>query len=141
MDQKYLNQALDLLTSQDLTCTIIGPETQYTSKARGIAPLLTCYKEQLAPPNCCAADKVVGRAAAFMYVLLKVDALYAQILSKPALRVLEEAGIHTEYGQIVDAIINRTGTGFCPMESAVLDIDDPLEALAAVEKKLEQLRQ
>jgi len=135
-----LQQAVMLLKENGLTCAIVGPNTTYTSTARGILPLLTCYKEKKTENGCSAADKVVGRAAAFMYVLLRVDALFAEVLSKPALRVLEEAGIEVQYGKLVEAIVNRTGTGFCPMESAVLHIDDPLEALAAVERKLAELR-
>ena len=135
----YLNQAKQLLKSQNLTCAIVGSNTQYTSTKRGVAPLLQCYHQNLAEKHCCAADKVVGRAAAFLYQLLEVDVVYAEILSCPALKVLENAGIRAEYGKLVDAIINRAGTGFCPMESAVLQIHDPYEALAAVEETLKKL--
>lgn len=136
----YLEQAKTLLKEQNLTCAILGENTRYVSTQRGVAPLLNCYHQHLAQSHCCAADKVVGRAAAFLYQLLEVDAVYAEIISKPALKVLESAGIQAEYGQLVDAIINRTGTGFCPMESAVLQIDDPYEALVAVEETLKKLR-
>jgi len=136
----YLEQAKDLLKARNLTCAILGENTQYTSTQRGVAPLLNCYHNRLAQPHCCAADKVVGRAAAFLYQLLEVDVVYAEIISKPALKVLEQAGIQAEYGKLVDAIINRTGTGFCPMESAVLLINDPHEALTAIEETLEKLR-
>ena len=40
----------------------------------------------------------------------------------------------------VDAIFNRTNTGFCPMESAVWDIDEPEKAPDAIKKKLAALR-
>lgn len=140
MTRNYLQTAIRLLKNVGITCAIVGPNTCYTSTARGIAPLLSCYKEGKAESGCCAADKVVGKAAAYMYVLLGVKSLYAEILSQPALRVLQNAGIDAKYEKLVDAIVNRTGTGFCPMETAVLDIDDPLEAMAAVEKTLEKLR-
>lgn len=138
--QYHLEQAKSLLKEQNLTCAIVGNTTNYTSTQRGVAPLLACYHQKLAEPHCSAADKVVGRAAAFLYQLLEVDAVYAEIISRPALKVLENAGIQTEYGQLVDAIINRTGTGFCPMESAVLKINDPHEALIAIEETLKKLR-
>ena len=140
MTQHYdLEKAISLLKEDHLTCAIVGPNTRYTSTQRGIVPLLTCYKENLAEDGCCAADKVVGKAAAYVYVLLGVTALYADVISKPALKVLEDAKVEVTYAHLVDAIVNRTGTGFCPMETAVLGIDDPLEALNAVEKTLEQL--
>lgn len=136
----YLEQAKQTLKENELTCAIVGADTLYTSTQRGIAPLLECYHESKVPQHCSGADKVVGRAAAFMYVLLGVDSLYAEVISRPAYKVLVEAGISVEYGTMVDAIINRTGTGFCPMETAVLHINDPHEALTAVERTLERLR-
>ena len=37
------------------------------------------------------------------------------------------------------AIVNRKGDGLCPMENAVKDIDEPEDALRAVNKTLERL--
>ena len=74
------------------------------------------------------ADKVVGKAAAYLYVLLGVRKVYAAVISRPALDVLERYNIGIVYDMLVPAIRNRTDTGFCPMETAVLDIDDANEA-------------
>jgi hypothetical protein len=49
-------------------------------------------------------------------------------------------GIVAEYETLADYIVNRSGDGICPMEEAVIDIDDPTEALAAVKRRLEELR-
>ena len=45
-----------------------------------------------------------------------------------------------EYGNLSEAIRNRDNTGYCPMETAVLDIDVPAEAVTAIRAKLEELR-
>ena len=55
-------------------------------------------------------------------------------------RLLEQHHIECEYGQLVPAIRNRAGDGFCPMESAVLSIDDPAQALAAIKQTLQSLQ-
>jgi len=81
----------------------------------------------------------VGKAAAFLYVLLGVKEIYAHIISIPALEVLGRYNIRTEYGEAVDSVRNRTNTGFCPMETAVMEIDEPNKALEAVREKLKQL--
>jgi hypothetical protein len=86
-----------------------------------------------------AADKVVGKAAAFLYCLLGIRALYAGILSQPALEVLEKAGIPAQYDTLVPAIRNRAGDGFCPMETAVREITDPAHAPEAIQKALQRL--
>ena len=129
-----LTRARQMLAKRALTCVIVSGELVYISKDRGVKPLLECYYEKKIPFGFSAADKVVGKAAAFLYVLLGAKELYADVLSRPALVVLQQYDITVTYGQLTDAIRNRANTGFCPMETAVLTIEDPTEALDAIEK-------
>ena len=129
-----LEKAYRMLQEQQLTCAFVLSDVVYISKERGVKPLLDCYYAKKMPTGFSAADKVVGKAAAFMYVLLGVKELYVQVLSRPALEILQKYGIAVTYCELVDAIKNRTGTGFCPMETAVLAIEEPAEALSAIEK-------
>nr|MBQ8252139.1 DUF1893 domain-containing protein [Lachnospiraceae bacterium] len=129
-----LTKARQMLANQSLTCAFVSGEMVYISKERGVKPLLDCYYEKKIPEGFSAADKVVGKAAAFLYVLLGVKELYADVMSRPALAVLQQHGIAVTYGELTDAIRNRTNTGFCPMETAVRLINDPKEALNAIEK-------
>ena len=68
-------------------------------------------------------------------------AVWAGILSRPAQEVFEQNGIEADCGVLVDAIRDRAGTGFCPMETAVRDISDPERALAAVRAAVARLAQ
>ncbi len=86
-----------------------------------------------------AADKVVGKATAFLYALLNVQAVYANVISKAALETLQKSQIFVEYGEIVEHIINREKSGVCPFESAVLDIDDTENAYLAIRQKMDEL--
>ena len=134
-----LEQAKQMKRECKYTCVILGENTVYTSTQRGIRPLLTCYREGRVERGCSAADKVVGKAAAFLYMLLEIRELYADVVSKGALSVLQQAGITVICETVTDAIINRAGTGLCPLETAVMDIQSPLEALKASDKTLVQL--
>ena len=40
---------------------------------------------------------------------------------------------------MTERIVNRKGDGYCPMEIATADIDDPTEALATVKAKLKEM--
>ena len=132
-------KARDILTQGGYTCVVCHAEEIITDNRRGVRPLLE-FLEQPRDWSCfCAADKVVGKAAAFLYQLMGVRALYAQVVSEPAAAVLQEAGIDLAYGTLVPAIRNRTDTGFCPMETAVWDVQDPEEALTVLKITLEQL--
>ena len=85
------------------------------------------------------ADTVVGKAAAMLMVKGKVNLVWANVLSKAAAETFDKYGIAYEYGTLVDAIINRAGTGLCPMEQAVIDIDEPESAIFALLKKVQEL--
>lgn len=134
-----LEKAKELLEDVKATCAFVKNEESFYSLERGVAPLLKLLREGNSLAGFSAADKVVGKAAAFLYVLLKVERLYAGVISKYALEVLDKYGVTVEYGQLVEAIRNRRGDGFCPMEMAVLHIDDPNEAVEAVLRKQEEL--
>ncbi len=135
-----LQKAKEILQNGNHTCVLIKDDTIYTSDNRGVKPLLMYLEDKTDLCGFCAADKVVGRAAAFLYVLIGIKELYAAVISKSALDVLESHGIETSYGMLVDAIRNRTNTGFCPMEQATLNINNPHEALKAVKMTLEKLK-
>lgn len=122
------------------TCAIYRDEKVYKSQQRGVAPLLEWLESGEDYNGFSAVDKVVGKAAAFLYVLLGVKKLYAFVLSEAAEKVLLSYGISVEYQEKVSAIRNRTNTGFCPMEQAVWDIDEPNMARLAILQTLENLR-
>ncbi len=122
------------------TCVLCCPEEIYTDDRRGVRPLLDLLEKSRSWQRFCAADKVVGKAAAFLYQLMGIQALYAQVVSEPAAKVLRDAGIALSYDTLVPAIRNRTDTGFCPMETAVWELDDPEEALAVLKTTLQNMQ-
>lgn len=134
-----MNKARSLLEAGDYTCVLCRGDAVFTATERGVKPLLNWLESGLDLRNFSAADRVVGRATAFLYRLLGVKAVYARVMSYPAAEVLKAGGIDAEAGQLVDGIINRRGTGQCPFEAAVLDIQEPQEALAAIRRKMEQM--
>ena len=119
------NRARLALDAGGYTCYIIKEQAIYTSHHRGVKPLLDWLDAGADLRGGIAADKVIGKAAAFLYVLLGVSYVYAGVISKPAFDVLSKYGIACEYGILVEAIQNRTKDGFCPMERAVWDVEDP----------------
>ena len=139
MNCENLEKAKMLLSQTNSTCVLCNGQVILTDNRRGVRPLLDLLESETNIAGFSAADKVVGKAAAFLYCLLQVSHLYAAVISQPALDVLEAAGIHTEYGQLVPAIRNRTGDGFCPMESAVWDITDANQAFNAITETLKKL--
>ena len=127
--------------SEGNTCALVGEDKTLCSKQRGVAPLLAWLESGENCRNMFAADKVVGRAAAFLYVLLGVDEVYALVISESAEKVFQQFSIAYAYNEKVAAIRNRAGDGFCPMEQAVESIDEPAGALEAIRATVARLKQ
>lgn len=139
MDQECLDKAKMLLRKTGSTCVLCGNDVVLTDNRRGVRPLLDLLDGNSSVVGFAAADKVVGKAAAYLYCILGIGSLYAGIISAPALEVLEGRNIPVEYDTLVPSIRNRTGDGPCPMENAVLHISDPEEALVAIQNTLARL--
>lgn len=135
-----LDTARKLLTTQDCTCVLIHGETVHTSTQRGVKPLLALLDAGVDVRNFSAADKVVGKAAAFLYCLLGIRELYAPVITTAAAQILEQHGIRAVWDEQVDFIWNRHKTGMCPMETAVRDIREPDAALAAMREALRNMK-
>lgn len=135
-------RARALLEEQGLTCAACGAGADeiYKSRARGVAPLLNWLDNGVSFKGFCAADKVVGAGAAYLYALLGVDELFAAVVSERAQKILIRYGISLHYEAVVPHIINRAGDGPCPIEQAVADATDPADALARIRQKLAEMK-
>ena len=134
-----LQTAIELLAKGEYTCVLCKGDSIFTSTERGVKPLLNWLNNEAQFKDFSAADKVVGKATAFLYVLLGVKEVYAPVMSEGAVSVLKENGISAKYDTLAKNIINRMGTGICPMESAVKDISNPKDAVAAIKTRLAEL--
>ncbi len=133
---KDMTAARALLDTGNYTCAVCRGARAYTATERGVRPLVTWLEQGLNLEGFCAADRVVGRATAFLYCLLGVSQVYARVMSRPAAQVLQAADIAFDADVFTDGIINRQGTGPCPFEAAVMAIDDPRQAQEAIVQKL-----
>ncbi len=134
-----LVRAKNIMLDGGYTCVVCGSDYTLTSVDRGVKPLLSWIDENRSFEDAYISDKVIGKAAAMLYVLLGAKSVYATVISNPAKQVFLEYGIECYYDTLVDAIRNRTNTGFCPMETAVRDISDLTEALNAIKSTLQKL--
>lgn len=130
-----LVKAKALLETGGYTCVVQKGDSVYTATARGVKPLVDWLDDGVDFGGFCAADKVVGKATAFLYCLLGVRAVHAGVMSASARSVLKANGIDAICDREVPGIINRRGDGPCPFEAAVWEITDPRTALDAIHAK------
>lgn len=136
---KDLQNAKKYLQEGSFTCVLCKDDTIHTTTERGVKPLVRWLTEGTDLHGFAAADKVVGKATAYLYCLLKVKAVHSLVMSGAAARVLEESGISATQDKLVENIINRQGTGICPFEEAVWEITTPKNALTAIRKKMDEM--
>ena len=122
-----MKQLIEILHDEGLTLVVRsenGDIHRFTQ--RGVKDLVTLVGERPEVlQGAFIADKAVGKAAAACMVVGGVKHVHADVMSEPALALLNAHGIKAEYGQLVDHIINRAGTDWCPMERLSRDINDP----------------
>lgn len=115
-----------------------GDET-LTGSGRGVRPLLVWLADGTRLDGFSAADRVVGKGAALLYVKLGVAAVWAETMSEAGLAALRAHGIDAGCGTLVPRILNRDRTGMCPIERSVEAIDDPDEAEPAIRAAVARL--
>ncbi len=135
-----LQFARQQLQNGGYTCVLLLEDEQYTSYERGVKPLLDFLNSNKSLVGALAADKTVGAGAAHLYVLLKVKALWANVISKSAFQILKNNNIEIQYGELVPFIINRKGDGICPIETAVKDAKTSIEAHKLIVETLSKLQ-
>ena len=83
-----------------------------------------------------AADIVVGKASAFLFVYAGIIEIYAKVMSVDGAKILDKFQIPYTFETLTQNIINRKGDDICPMEKAVQKITDPKEAFTVLYAKV-----
>lgn len=134
-----LTKAKQILLDNSHRLVIIKNDITVISNERGVKALLNLLDGNTDFHGAYAADKVVGKAAAMIYVLLGIKELYTSVISNGAKDIIESHGILLEYDEAVPYIVNRQGDGVCPMELAVGDEKEPEKAVDKVRARLKEL--
>ena len=135
-----ITYAKEMLSRGGYTLVVCSGGRVYISEEKGIKPLLELVKSQDDWSGAYAADKIVGKAAAMLYTLLGIKVVFAEVLGEKAKEIFDKNGIEFECNTLTENIINRQGTGLCPMEEAVKDIDNADDALTAIENKIAEMK-
>lgn len=107
------------------TISLAKGEIVYCSNLKGILPMVEFIKNGINLENFSVADLIVGKAVALLFVKCKIANVFAKVISKSGLEILNENNIYVEYDKLTENIINRKCTDICPMEKSVMDTKDP----------------
>ena len=137
-----LETARNNLRRKGLTLAIVkNGEVLFETRSHRISGFLNAVEnlgDQLR--NASLADKVAGKAVALLCVYAGISAVYAETLSGKAKIVLEKNGIHTEWKELVDNILDLNRSDVCPFEKTAEKTSDPKDAFKAFKVLQESLK-
>lgn len=125
---------IELLHVGPFSCVIENDPDIWMYREKGVSSL---YDQMQQNPEFLkgarVADKVVGKAAAALIVKSGIQHVYADVISEPAIKFLEQRNIGIEYGNRVPQILNMSNTDICPLEKLCGASDDLTELYASIE--------
>ncbi len=111
----------------------------FASREEGMKPLVEAIHQVGLPTlaNAIVLDKIVGKAAALLISYFQAKEVHCIVLSTTGRTVLNAHRIPYTAKRLTPEITNRGGTGLCPFEQAVRDIEDPQEGYARIKTTLQ----
>ena len=94
----------------------------YQNRINDIKEILKENREAL--QGAIIADKVIGKVAGSILTVAGEKEIYADVMSKYAITVLDKNNIRYEYRNLVNYVQNNEKTGVCPMESKYKEESD-----------------
>jgi iron complex outermembrane receptor protein len=136
-----MHTLIPLLHTGKFSCVIRKGMEVRTFTQRGVADLyalLTTEPDFLKGSS--IADKVIGKGAAALMIQGGVKKVYADVISRPALVLLQSYHMDVQYATLTDNIINRAGTGICPVEQRCLPLEKLEDMVEAIGDFVEGLK-
>ncbi len=111
-----------------------------TGDGKGLAPLMRFFADGIDLRGYSAADTVVGKAAALLFVKAGVTAVHGRVMSQSAEQYLRSRQVACSCDSLTERIMNRAGTVLCPMEKAVEGIDDENKGYEVLHRKMKEMQ-
>lgn len=125
-----LKLAKNKLIQKNLRLVIVkNGKVLFETKSHGIYDLLKAInKLQNDIKDSSVADRIVGRAAALLFVFSGVQAVFAVTASDGGIEVLRKNSVFCEYEKRVTNVLNLKKTDVCPFEKLVAKLSNPEKA-------------
>lgn len=133
-----IERAIENLSGHTI-CLCKG-ENIITDDGKGISPMMKFIGENKGISGYSAADIIVGKAAAMLFVKAGISAVHGKVMSYAGKEYLESRGIPCTYDTLTENITDRSGKDICPMERTVSAIEDPDVGYEALKAKIAEMR-
>lgn len=137
-----MNDHIKRLRREELNLIIVKEDiTLFTSSEEGMKPLFEAINRVGVSTlkDAIVIDKIVGKAAALLISYFKAKEAHCIVLSTKGRTILDNHGIKHYEERLTPEIMNRRGTGLCPFERVVRDVDSPREGFERISITLKEL--
>ena len=137
---KTVDELAAILHLEQCSCVIANHGSISLCHERGVNDLLRLLKSDPSMlSGAMIADRVIGKGAAALMILGGVKEAYADVISVPALELFKTASVHVSFAECVPNIINRAGTGICPVEALCSDCQSAEDCLPLIENFIKSI--
>ncbi len=136
--QDDLAVAKKILSEKDVSIVLVKYGKSWKEKkGMGIKPILELIEEMGEEiSEYVLGDRILGRASAFLCRYGKVQGVYSPQATKTAIAILILGGIPCQVDELIPFIKNRNGTGMCPFEDLLKDVEEPTEAYKILKERI-----
>jgi len=135
--QDDLSVAKKILSDKDVSIVLIKYKKIWKEKkGAGVKPIFDLIDEMGDEiSEYVVGDRILGKASAFLCRYANVKAVYSPQATKTAIAILILGGIPCQVDQMIPFIKNRDGTGLCPFENLLKDVEKPDVAYKIIKEK------
>lgn len=133
---KDLDKAKEIFSSGKYSFVLCKDDDIITETESGLAPLVKLIESGKDFFEYSICDKVCGRAASFLYVLMGLKEVHAVTMAKLSVQILDRAEINYSTDNFVEKILNREKTDLDKFETAVIRSGSAVNALEDIKKVL-----
>jgi hypothetical protein len=141
LDEDTLNDialAQNVISNEDVSVVVVNYDKIWKKKkGEGIRPFLEVIEEMGEDIHgSVIGSRILGRASALLCCYSKVRAVYSPQATKTAIALLIMGSIPSKVDQLIPFIKNRDGSGLCPFEKLLQNINEPKEAYNVLKEKV-----
>ena len=125
-----LDIAAKKLNQKNLSLVVVkNGKVLFETESHGLNDLVEAINQlQNGMQGSSVADRIVGRAAALLFVYSGVSAVFAATISDGGIEILDNNNVFHEFEKRVHRILNLKKTDVCPFEKLVAELSSPEEA-------------
>lgn len=124
-----IEKAKEIYNSGDYSFVLVKGEDIIKETQKGLEPLVKLAEGEKDFTDYSICDRITGRAASFLYVLLGLNEVYAVKMAKLAVQILDRAEIKFGAGGFVETVLDENMSDTDKFEKAVLRSGSAINAL------------